>query len=328
MTAPELTPSVWVVRGGDDNSLASQVKSKGAVAISFGFQRDASRYQSREQLKEAIEEEQPGKGTPDRVGQLYRFSREIRPNDYVLTPEWATSQIHIARCTGDYRFDDSVFGADYPHVLPVSHIRSVARADFPQVVRNTLGSLLTVFRADVALPYIGESPPTLPPEGDPGVWADDVQGQAEGQILEALDNIDHHDFQIFIAGLLEALGYRTRVGGKGADGGVDVLAFPDAFGLAAPRIKVQTKNQKGYAGIQDVGYLNGVLATDERGLFVCTGGFSKDAANATFVRNGQVALVNGPELLDLVLTHYDQMPSSAKEMLPLRRIYIPERPAI
>ena len=71
-----------------------------------------------------------------------------------------------------------------------------------------------------------------------------------------------------------------------------------------------------------------MLGAGERGLFVCTGGFTKEAENTPFVRNGQVALVDGQRLLDLVLEHYEQMPQNARSLLPLRRLYVPEKPAV
>lgn len=83
---------------------------------------------------------------------------------------------------------------------------------------------------------------------------------------------------------------------------------------------------KSSAGHQEVGYLNGILGQGERGLFVCTGGFSNDAKNAAFVRDGRVALVDGTELLDLILQHYERMPARASALLPLRRVYVPEKP--
>jgi len=328
--------SVWVVRGGNYNELASQVKAKGAVAIGWRAVGDVNKIATRDELRERMEEAEPGSGTPGSVGQVFRFTKEIELGDYVLTPEKLTAEIHISRCKGPYRYDPATFSADYPHTRPIEYLKPVPRSYFPQSVRNTLGSTLTVFRADVALPYLeaflGQRPPISIDKGEEsveaGVWADEVEGQARGQILEALDDIDHHDFQAFVAGLLAALGYETRVGKKGADGGVDVLAYPDAFGLASPRIKIQVKNQKSSAGVQEVGYLNGVLGAGERGLFVCTGGFTKEAENTPFVRNGQVALVDGQRLLDLVLEHYEQMPQNARSLLPLRRLYVPEKPAV
>lgn len=329
-------PRVWVVRGGDYNELASQVRVKQAVAVGWRAVGNVSIIERREELRAAMEEAQPASGTPNSVGQLFRFAKEIEAGDYVLTPEKSTAEIHISRCKGPYVYDPAVFGADYPHVRPVEYLKAMPRGRFPQSVRNTLGSTLTVFRADVALPYLkaflGKRPSIVIGKDDEalaeGVWADEIEGQARGQILEALDDIEHHDFQVFVAGLLEALEYKTRVGRKGADGGVDVLAYPDAFGLASPRIKVQVKNQKSLASVQEVGYLNGVLGPDERGLFVCTGGFTKDAENAPFVRNGQVALVDGQDLLDLILEHYENVPASAKSLLQLRRLYVPEKPAV
>ena len=326
--------AVWVVRGGNNNELASQVKPRNAVAIGWSSVGDIAKISSRDELRDAMESSDPGSGTPGSVGQLYRFAREIKIGDYILTPEKITAEIHISKCTEPYKYDASIFGSDYPHIRPVEYLNAAPRKYFTQTVRNTLGSTLTVFRADIALPYLeaflgaGPAVPTGESEGplEAGVWADDIDGQARGQILEALDNIEHHDFQTFVAGLLEALGYKTRVGKKGADGGVDVLAYPDTFGLAAPRIKVQVKNQKSSAGIQDVGYLNGVLAAAERGLFVCTGGFTKDSENAPFVTSGGVVLVDGNRLLDLILEHYEQLPSAAKMLLPLRKVYVPEKP--
>lgn len=326
--------AVWVVRGGNFNELASQVKVKRAVAIGWSTVSDVSNTNTRDELKAAMEASEPGSGTPSSVGQVFRFAKEIDPGDYILTPEKVTAEIHISRCRGPYRYDPGVFGADYPHTRPVEYLKAVPRSYFPQSVRNTLGSTLTVFRADVALPYLqaflGTGPAVAAGEGEEpteaGVWADEIEGQARGQILEALDDIEHYNFQVFVAGLLAALGYKTRLGKKGADGGVDVLAYPDAFGLASPRIKVQVKNQKSSAGVQDVGYLNGVLGAGESGLFVCTGGFTKDAEQAPFVRDGHVALVDGLQLLDLILAHYDELPDAAKSLLPLRRLYVPEKP--
>lgn len=328
MSAPASVP-VWVVRGGDNNELASQVPKKGVVAIGWGAVGDLKALPTRERIQAELERSEPGSGTANSVGQLFRFANAIAVGDYILTPEGLTKTVHVSRCDGDYRFDPTVFGETYPHVRPVTFVRSIKRDAFPVTVLNTLGSLLTVFRADNALPTL-ENGQQLPSKrthenfDNGGFWVDVIEAQAKGQILERFAEIDHHAFQYFVAGLLEALGYKARVGQKGKDGGVDVLAYPDVFGLASPRIKVQVKNQKTTAGLPDVGYLKGILSSDERGLFICTGGFSNDAKNATFVRDGVVTLVDGRQLLDLVLEHYDRMPQTAKNLLPLRRVYVPE----
>ncbi|MDP2856636.1 MAG: hypothetical protein Q8P50_01495, partial [Bacillota bacterium] len=104
------TRGVWVVRGGNYNELASQVKAKGAVAIGWRTVGDVSKITTRDELKAAMEEAEPGSGTPGSVGQVFRFAKEIELGDYVLTPEKLTAEIHISRCKGPYRYDPGIFG--------------------------------------------------------------------------------------------------------------------------------------------------------------------------------------------------------------------------
>ncbi|MFE4573064.1 restriction endonuclease [Paenibacillus chitinolyticus] len=50
--------------------------------------------------------------------------------------------------------------------------------------------------------------------------------------------LDPWEMQELVAGLLQAMGYQTKVSPKGPDGGVDVLAHRDAFGFEnAPRAR-------------------------------------------------------------------------------------------
>lgn len=90
-------PRVWVVRGGNYNELASQVKVKRAVAIGWSSVSDVSNMNTRDELKAAMEGSEPGSGTPGSVGQVFRFANEIEPGDYILTPEKVTAEIHISR---------------------------------------------------------------------------------------------------------------------------------------------------------------------------------------------------------------------------------------
>lgn len=325
-------PAVWVIKGGDNNELGAQIKTKGAVAIGWAEVGDVSGIETREQFRNAMESKSTDGAPPVAVGMLYRFVREIQPGDYVLTPERATSRIHISRCVGPYKHDPLVFGSYYPQTRPIEYLGDVPRKYFSVPVRNTLGALLTVFRADNALPFIEAflrheaAPPRADPKSELSIALSELEGQVKGQILDALDHFEHYDFQRFIAGLLTALDYKASLGRTGKDGGVDVLAHPDVLGLESPRIKVQTKNQQSTAGISDVGYLNGVLAAGERGLFVCTGGFSRDAQAAPFVASGQIVLVDGARLIELILEHYERLPADATAMLPLKKLYVPVRP--
>ena len=111
------------------------------------------------------------------------------------------------------------------------------------------------------------------------------------------------------------MGYRTRVGPSGRDQGVDVLAYPDALGFQSPRIKVQVKHRQNPAGGPDIRNLVGALNADERGLFVSTGGFSKDARTEAG-KNSRITLVDADELVLLLTEHYDKLDPDYKAMVP------------
>ena len=77
-----------------------------------------------------------------------------------------------------------------------------------------------------------------------------------------------------VAGLLKAMGYCARVTPKGPDGGLDVIASPDALGLESPRIVAEVKHRKGAMGAPAVRSFIGGLRAGDRGLYVSTGGAS------------------------------------------------------
>lgn len=51
--------------------------------------------------------------------------------------------------------------------------------------------------------------------------------------------------QDLVAGLLRAMGYKTRVSPSGPDRGKDIVASPDGFGFESPRIVVEVKHRQG-----------------------------------------------------------------------------------
>lgn len=77
--------------------------------------------------------------------------------------------------------------------------------------------------------------------------------------------------------MLKAMGYCARVMPKGPDGGRDVVASPDALGLESPRIVAEAKHRKGAMGAPAVRSFIGGLRAGDRGLYVSTGGFTKEA---------------------------------------------------
>ena len=167
-----------------------------------------------------------------------------------------------------------------------------------------------------------------PDEVDPtiGPVAEDIEENTRDFILKTLAReLKGHPFAEFVAHLLGAMGYRTRVSPEGPDGGIDVIAHKDELGFEPPIVKVQVKSGEGNIGAPQVQALFGNVeaGSGEFGLFITLGTFTGPAA--TFARSkSNLRLIDGTELVDFILKHYEQLDSRYKGLLPLKQVYVPE----
>lgn len=119
------------------------------------------------------------------------------------------------------------------------------------------------------------------------------------------------------------MGYRVRVSSEGPDGGVDVLAHKDELGFEPPIIKVQVKSTEHSIGDPAVSALYGKVADGEFGLLVNLGQFTRQAER--FARSkSNLRLIDGTELVSLILRHYEQLDSRYKGLIPLKCVYVPQ----
>lgn len=149
-----------------------------------------------------------------------------------------------------------------------------------------------------------------------------AEEQAWDEISQYLRNMPPYDFQDLVADLLRAMGYYVSwVSPPGKDGGIDILAQPDALGTRPPRMKVQVKRQQVAVNVDGLRSFMALLGDAEVGLFVCTGGFTKDAASeARTQEKRRVTLIGLETLFDLWVEHYDKLTDQARRRLPLRPI--------
>jgi restriction system protein len=131
-----------------------------------------------------------------------------------------------------------------------------------------------------------------------------------------------YDFQDLVADLMRAMGYFVSwVSPPGKDGGLDILALPDALGTRPPRIKVQVKRQESAVNVEGLRSFMSLLSDDDVGLFVCTGGFTKDAESlARTQEKRRITLIGLDKLFDLWVEHYGRLTDQARRRLPLRPI--------
>jgi restriction system protein len=154
--------------------------------------------------------------------------------------------------------------------------------------------------------------------------AEEVEQTTSDFIIKQLaQELKGHPFAHFVAQLLNTMGYRTRVSPEGPDGGIDIIAHKDELGFEPPIIKVQVKSSEGSTGDPVVSQLYGKVDRSEFGLFVTLGTFTP-AAKQFAREKHNLRLIDGEELIALVLQHYDEFDSRYKGLLPLKRVYIPE----
>lgn len=103
---------------------------------------------SRDAFKEHLTESMPHleqKKIPGSAGTLYRFVREIKVGDIIVTPNRKKRTLNIGRVSGEYEFHPSA--AVHMHWRPVEWlIVDVPRDELSVSAQNELSSLITLFK--------------------------------------------------------------------------------------------------------------------------------------------------------------------------------------
>lgn len=158
---------------------------------------------------------------------------------------------------------------------------------------------------------------------DAATTLEEAEETAWTELEEHLSQMNPYDFQNVVAGLLRGMGYYVAwVAPPGPDKGIDVIANSDPLGVKGPRIKVQVKRKVERTAVGDIRSFLALLADTDVGLFVSTGGFTREAEDeARHQEKRRLMLVDLRRLVDLWIEHYDRIPESNRRLLPLRPVY-------
>ncbi|RDU37114.1 restriction endonuclease [Neobacillus piezotolerans] len=323
----------WMVRAGDYNELIPTWKEQGLASIGWPQLGNPRLFSSKEDLErkaQKIYSDSKPNSIRSWVGQVWRFSREIRPGDRVITYSKEKREYLIGSVLEGHFFDNQIGDPDYPNHLRIKwENQTVSRDLLSQAARNSLGSVLTVFRVDdwgseleKLLRNPSLTPDLTPDDEETEEIVEDLLSKALVMVQDKVDQLDPWEMQELVGGLLVSMGYNVKVSPKGPDGGVDILAFKDAFGFEKPIIKVQVKHRKSTASAPEIQQLLGANPIDANSLFVSTGGFTSHAE--AVAKHNSVRLVDLEELVNLIVIWYEKMPSETKALLPLKKMYVPE----
>jgi restriction system protein len=271
------------------------------------------------------------------TGQPFRFVREIKVGDTVVTYGRSERSYLVGTAKAEYEYSPSV-SEEQPNIRRVLWRGHVARDDLSVTSRNSLGAIATLFQvpAEVATEIeqllTGTKPALahdtqMPLDGNADEQVNDlyrdVQGKGFEFIKDKVNLLDWEEMQELVAGLLRAMGYKTRISPSGSDRGKDIVASPDGLGFEDPRIVVEVKHRNSTMGSQDIRSFLGGRHENDKGLYVSTGGFTKDARYEAERGRIPVTLMDLDDLVKALLEHYEKMDIDMQRLIPLRKIYWP-----
>lgn len=195
-----------------------------------------------------------------------------------------------------------------------------ARFKDPEAFQREAGRLYREWKADQPIDVADEE------EAESGTAAttlEEAEEAAWSEIEEFLEKMSPYDFQELVAGLLRGMGYYVDwVSPPGPDKGIDIVAHMDPLGVKGPRIKAQVKRKADKVAVDGIRGFMALLGDSDVGLFVCTGGFTRDAEDeARRQEKRRIMLVDLKRLFDLWTEHYTQVPEAQRRLLPLRPVY-------
>lgn len=326
--------TAWMIRAGRAGVYAADWLECGYIGIGWDFGGVDISAMSREEIRTAYESSHPGESRSKvaaAVGQINRFAHDIVRGSSVVMYDPQTRLYHVGEVTGDC---EPVLGVD-----GMAYRRSVVwregapRDALSSSSKNSLGSISTIFSVsdevmgDILraaslpvskIPAEADAPDTDDDEARIATYDDGVE-----RIKDRVLALDWEDMEQLVAGLLRAMGYCARVTSKGPDGGRDLIASPDALGLESPRIITEVKHRKGSMGSHEIRSFIGGLRASDRGLYVSTGGFTREARYEADRSNIPVKLLDLDEFVRLYIECYDRADEDTRAILPLVRIWWP-----
>jgi predicted Mrr-cat superfamily restriction endonuclease len=253
------------------------------------------------------------------VGQIARFLLEIQPGDYVITPDADTEFLYYGKVDTDptYIFAEGNDGCPYRQRRCIIWVKErIRRGDFSVPFQNTIRSSLTVFT-------VSQRDEFLTAIGHPVEKHHVAEYDPYHVVLERVLQLDPKEFEILVANLLTALGFEgSEVTGKTGDGGVDATGELNVSSLAKMKIFVQAKRYKIELKISanTVKQLRSSIPTGGQGAFITTADFQAGASDIALQQGfPRIGLINGRQLVDLLIEHWDDIPEVFHEKLGLKK---------
>lgn len=335
---------IWMVRAGSGSFLIDEFLQQGIVAIGW---RDLGRIDqntSYQELKSTLVALYPDWSISkigQSAGQIWRFFSEFKKGDKVVTYDSNARTYCMGVIQSEYHFNPEF---QYPHYRKVSWEEFPVGRDYLKVEsKNTLGSILTIFELsrEIWTELEELQHPSMLSELAVREMEEEMERQ-EAQELEQLkkdavfrslefikdiiSGLDWEEVERVIAGLMRAMGYKTRMTKRGSDLGSDIIASPDGLAMVEPIIKIEVKHRiksKDKISAPDLRNFIGGLRAPTKGIYVSTTGFSNEARYEAERATFPITLIDFDSLVELLIEYYETLDVETKSLVPLQKIYWP-----
>ncbi|PNG25405.1 restriction endonuclease [Methylocella silvestris] len=340
-------PSSWMIRAGRQSLYFEIFRTEKFVSVGWAEAGNLSGFHNRKALAAHLRlvfSDYTEQMAIVAAGQLFRFVKEIKIGDQVVTYDGGARTYLCGRITGDYVFDPKQEIDGLSNRRTVDWEKERSRDDLSQTARNTLGSTLTLFQipesvsgelwADGSLNEAARFETDLP--GTPTdstasetlaslatATSQEIEDQASERIKDRVAKLNWEQMQELVAALLRAMGYVTRVSKRGADRGKDIEASLDGFGFVEPRVIVEVKHRSGRMGAPEIRSFLGGRKPHEKSLYVSTGGFTQEAYYEAERASIPIKLLDNDGLITALLGSYSKLDETTRRLLPLKQIYWP-----
>ena len=327
---------MWMVRAGESAKWIEDFVEHQVVAIGWHELGKVEVGESREEITERAAKQWPNHSKSklaSGVGQIFRFLNEFKKSDGVVSYDPSRRVYLVGTIEGDPEYKPELF-EQLPRVRAVRWKDEVPRDRLSVPTRNSLGAISTLFQLppeaaeEILKVQAGHAATeaTAPEEEseDTDELARDLRARSLEFIKDRISSLTWEEMQELVAGLLRAMGYKTRISPAGSDRGKDIIASPDGFGFERPRIVVEVKHRPNTAmDSQAIRSFLGGRHKDDKGLYVSTGGFTKDAKYEADRGSIPVVLLDLDDLSNEIVRHYGEMDMEARSLIPLTTILWP-----
>ena len=328
--------SIWVVRGGKFGEYENRFINESKVYLTRdGFKTDLNKIPEQTELRTVLDDFYPTLPSSKLASwsdQIWSFAHDIQQKDWIIVPSKLSPVIHVGEVTGGYSYDKN--GSDpYYHSREIKWIeKDIPRGYFPTDILYQLGGFKDVFNADgVEKVFQTMADNDWAPTKD-----DDTSYEQTNELIALLQEISRdqiaqlirnkfkgHRLAKLVKALMETKGYTTHMGSTDETGSdLDILAAKGGMGFDDDsRICIQVKADDLPVATLDkfLGTMNDVGAN--YGLLVSWGGFKSNVEQERSNEFFKVRLWNQNDLIDQVLSHYEELDNYIKGEIPLKSFW-------